>query len=132
MRDACDLLPASAVAAAVDAETARAAPSSQAQFTSCAYTVTASGGTGTVALDVATSRASQIFAAALASGDYSRVTGVGSVAAYNDDGHLIAHDSEAFVSITLPVDLAGTTLDKPATARTAAAALARQVLSAAG
>lgn len=132
VHDACDLLPASAVVAAIGAEGARAASSSQAQFTSCAYTLTASGGTGTVALDLATSRAGQIYSAALAGGGYSPVTGVGSAAAYNDAGHFIAHDADAFVSITLPVNLGGTKLGTPATARTAAASLAKRALSAAG
>lgn len=131
VHDACSLLSAAAVARAVGASSASPSPQSQGQFVSCAYAVRTSGGSGTVYLDVATSRAAQIYSAVDSGGGFQNVAGVGAAAAYAaEDGRFIARTAARFVGITLPVDAKGSTVSTPTGAQKAGSTLAKQALSA--
>jgi hypothetical protein len=103
---------------------------SGAQFVGCSYSLTGSGGTGTLILHVATARGDQIYGAVDSGGGYSDVPGVGTQAAYNAEvGQFIARTDKDFVELTLPFAMKGSTSASPDGAKKAGTALAKKVLS---
>ena len=127
---ACDLLPADAVAEAAGVSSATATPSSQGTFVSCQYAlVTVDGAGATLYLDVSADRGPQVYSAAIAGGGFAAVTGVGEQAAYSaKTGRFITQAGPVFVGVTLPTSLTGSSLATAADTKTVGETLVTKVL----
>ncbi|MGI8695445.1 MAG: hypothetical protein ACR2JQ_02155 [Mycobacteriales bacterium] len=131
--DACSLVPVVVVRSALGATGVSATASSQGGFDSCQYAATSNSGHGTLYLDYEPSRGRVIYQQALASPGFASVDGVADRSAYNAaDGRFIVLSGDAFVGLTLPVQMTGSTVTTPAGGTRAAVTIARAALDNSG
>lgn len=129
--DACSLLAPADVTELLGVDSAEPSPTGRGSILSCRYDVAVGASNGRFYIDISTGRGHDLYQQTLGSGGFESVSGVADGAAYNgEDGRFAVRDGDAYLLLTLPVALGGSSVATKGAAAQVGAATARKVLAA--